>query len=325
MTSEHLQISDILAYRERRLSAEDHTMAARHLIRCADCRDSLPTPTVDEFWNCLMGSYEETIESPIRVPVWIAIKEPLAGTVFGRPAVRNALFASLLGVAILGFSLFLLMPGGTLENNNLVAAVDDTDRYDETHPTNFERAVKDEVSNTDTSPSPSPPKRPNSELAEKGTAKSNPERNRKISGRISDRRISSTRGSRKQAGTRGKVSCGGQRSVNLEAEHTEAGLLLKWEKVRGAVTYSIYLSDLDERLIDHFETSEKTSYLVTAELDPETTYRLRMIATLENGERIVSESHNFTMNELKKGSRSFGNTGSSKKTVAPVRCVEVKQ
>lgn len=328
MTSEeHLRISDILAYREKRLSTEDHTMAARHLIQCVECRDRIPKPTADEFWNCLTGTGEEAIESPMRIPVWMAIKESITGTMLGRPGVRNGVFASLLGFAILGFLLFVLLPGGTFENENLVAAVDDSGPHDATHTANFDLAVKDEVINTGTSPA-SPPLLPslgsNSGSEKKDTARSDPAHNRKKSGRTNERRIS-VPGDRKQVETRGRMSCGGQRSVALEAKNTDEGLLLSWEKIRGTVLYNVYLSDLDERLIDHYEAGDKTSYLVTAELDAETIYRVRLIVTLNHDERIVSESMNFTVNDLKKGSGSLGKIGIRKKAAASVRCVEAKQ
>lgn len=322
MTSEeHLQISDILAYRERRLSAEDHTMAVRHLIQCVECRNRLPRPAENGFWNSLIGTGEETMEPSSHVPVWIAIKEAITGPMLGRAAVRNGVFASLLGLAILGFSLLLLIPGETFENENLVAAVDDSDPRNPIHPASFDREARGEVINSETSP---PSEEPKPGLAEQDIAKSDPSRSRKKSGRTKEHRTSAPR-SRKQAETRGKTPCGGQRSVALEARHTDEGLLLSWEKVRGASLYSVYLSDLDERLIDQFETGDKTSYLVTAGLDAEIVYRLRLIVTLDDGEKIVSESMNFTVNDLKNGSRSFGSISIRKKTAASVRCVEVRQ
>ena len=124
--------------------------------------------------------------------------------------------------------------------------------------------------------------------------------------------------------TRGKLPCGGQRSVGLEARLTETGLLLRWNKVRGTVKLSVYLSDLDEKLIDHFETVDRTSHLVSAKLENETVYSLRLIVTLESGERIVSESQNFKVGDLTNNAKSIGAVSVQKKTAATVRCVEAK-
>ena len=106
--------------------------------------------------------------------------------------------------------------------------------------------------------------------------------------------------------------------IDFEARKTEDGLRLTWGKVPNAVSYSVYLSDLDERLIDQFETADKTTYLVTIPLDTETVYRWKLIATVKNGERIVSESQNFRIG----GSRPIP---VRRRTAAAVRCVEGKQ
>lgn len=325
MTSEeHLQISDILAYRERQLSAEDHTMAARHLLRCPECWNRLPVPTTDEFWNCLMGGDEKAAEETVRVPLWIAIKELLGGVMLGRSTMTNAVFASLLAIAILGFSVFLMMPEGALDDENLVAAVNDTDALDIPDPMSYERPDRDEIVNPDKPVSSSASQTSKVKTAEQDIARSNAARDRQIPGRINDRR-SSAPGSRRQEGSRGKTPCGGQKSVEFEARQTQAGLLLTWEKIRSAVTYNIYLSDLDEKLIDKIENDEGTSYLVTTHLDPETTYRLKLIVTLESGERIVSESQDFKISDLIGKAASTDTIRTQKKTVVSVRCVEVKQ
>ena len=101
--------------------------------------------------------------------------------------------------------------------------------------------------------------------------------------------------------------------------------MLKWGRIAGAISYNVYLSDLDEKLIDSFETADETSHLVTAELEKETVYRLRLIAKLENGERVVSESRNFRISNPAKDSQSAGDLTTRKRTAASVRCVEVKQ
>ena len=124
--------------------------------------------------------------------------------------------------------------------------------------------------------------------------------------------------------TRGKLPCAGQTSVRLEARLTETGLLLRWDKVRGTVKLNVYLSDLDEKLIDHFETVDRTSHMVSAKLDSETVYSLRLIVTLESGEKIVSESQNFRVDGLANNAKSNGAVSVQRKTAATVRCVEAK-
>lgn len=324
MTSEeHLHISDILAFRERRLSAMDHTSATRHLLQCPECRDRLPLPTADEFWRCLMGSDEETLEASGIGAGRTPATDYLAGKLFGRLAIRNAIFASFLLIAILGFSLFLLMPRGYSENENLVGAVGDNDLQDALHQVKPDGPVHGEVSNTRASASSPGSRRSRSETADTKASKAIAGRKKETILKTNNRAIPNMR-SLRQAKTRGNLPCGGQRVVALGAKQTDAGLLLTWEKVPGAASYSVYLSDLDERLIDHFETADATSYLVKAALDSATAYRFRLIVNLENGERVVSESQNLKISDLTKGSQSLGNIV-RKKTSASVRCVEVKQ
>jgi len=64
--------------------------------------------------------------------------------------------------------------------------------------------------------------------------------------------------------------------------------------------------------------------VVSAELDNETVYSLRLIVTLESGERIVSESQNFKVGDLTNNAKSSGAVSVQKTTAATVRCVEAK-
>ncbi len=64
--------------------------------------------------------------------------------------------------------------------------------------------------------------------------------------------------------------------------------------------------------------------MVSAKLDNETVYKLRMIVTLESGERILSESQTFKVGDLTNNAQSNGAVSVQKKTAATVRCVEAK-
>ena len=323
MTSEkHLHLSDILAFRERHLSATDHTAATRHLLLCPECRSRLPLPTADELWRAVMGDDEETHKTTGIVSAWISAKDYFAGTIFGQFANRNVVFPGLLLFAIFGYSLFLMVPGGSSENEDLVATVGNAGSNSDIHSTNSDGPFS-HPANTGVSTSSSDSRSASSQTQDRTHKKTVRAGNEQTSQRTHSRNPART-ASLRQAETRGNVPCAGQRSISLGAKHTDAGLLLTWEKVRGAVTYNVYLSDLDERLIDHFETAGGTSHLVTAALDSETVYRLRLIANLENGERVVSESQNLKISDLTKGLQSSGNID-RKKTSASVRCVEAKQ
>lgn len=271
-----------------------------------------------------MGSDDQPRETTGLGSASASAKAYLAGTIFGIPAIRNSVTAGLLLFAILSFSLFLIMPEGSPVNENLIAAVDDDNPPYRLDPITPDGPIHNEVSNTDVSTSSPGSNRQDLETTERKPSKAAIAPAKRAVPKTSDRGLPTTR-SMRQAETRGNVPCGGQRVVGLEAKPTEEGLLLKWDKITGAISYNVYLSDLDERLIDHFETADQTSYLVTAELDKEAVYRLRLIANLENGERIVSESQNFKISDLAKSTQSTGTIQVRKRTAATVRCVEVKQ
>lgn len=317
MTSEeHLQISDILAYRERRLSADDHTMAARHLLRCAECREHLPLPTKEEFFNALFGDHLNDYEPG----TWESLKELLAQPILGGPAVRNAVFASLLLLALLGFSFLMWTQPGSPFDENMVAVVTDVGGGDEfdsaADPHTPDRSICRPDNTLDSRPI-GPEKESDTKPAASHTSKAA----RNGTGLRSTRPRPTQR-----AETRGASgSCEGQRLVDLEVRSVESGLRLIWNKVPNAILYTIYLSDLDERLIAQYETADETSYLVSVPLDKEKVYRWKLIATLKEGERVVSESQNFKVGDPRNGTRSPESTGVRKKTAASVRCAEVKQ
>lgn len=308
-TEEHLHISDIAAFREGVLSQTEHTTAARHLVQCRDCRDLLPLPTKKEFRNALFGDHPKDLEST----TWASVRGFMARPIFSLTAIRNAVFASLLLLAVLGFSFLMWTQPALLVDENLVSAVtdsrdsngllNDTSPLSNNSVTPSRRNTADPRSvrpdgDADITPDPKPARK---EVRSRG-------------GRRSPKPPSTQR-----AETRGSnLPCGGQRLIDLEAKKTEDELRLTWNKVPNAVSYSVYLSDLDERLVDQFETADETSYLVTVPLDTETVYRWKLIAKLKNGERIISESQNFRVG----GGRAIP---VRKRTAATVRCVEGKQ
>jgi hypothetical protein len=73
----------------------------------------------------------------------------------------------------------------------------------------------------------------------------------------------------------------------MESVSDENDIKLKWNAVRGAALYEIYIADLDENLLDHFESKSKTSYRSNLVLDSTKSYRWKHIITLKSRERIV--------------------------------------
>jgi hypothetical protein len=90
------------------------------------------------------------------------------------------------------------------------------------------------------------------------------------------------------AETRGSENpCSGGATISLESKSDGKEVFLKWNSVKGAESYDIYISDLDENMIDHFESKSQTYYRSAVRLDPAKSYRWKLIITLKNGNKIV--------------------------------------
>jgi hypothetical protein len=126
--------------------------------------------------------------------------------------------------------------------------------------------------------------------------------------------------------TRGLNSrCGDQIKIATYIRRTEAGIELRWEPFIGAIKYRVFVSDLDERLIDEFETADKTVHVVTAHLDPNTRYEWKLLVELKDGRTLVGASRNFTATVSVDG-RNPKVTSATEglRPIAILRCMEKK-
>ena len=55
---EHLTKNQIAGYRAGAFDAPEKREIGRHLLKCESCRQSLPAPTFDDFWNAVMNERE---------------------------------------------------------------------------------------------------------------------------------------------------------------------------------------------------------------------------------------------------------------------------
>jgi hypothetical protein len=88
--------------------------------------------------------------------------------------------------------------------------------------------------------------------------------------------------------------CGDQTSIGFELGATNGTILLKWEKVPKAVKYHLYISDDEEILVDEYETSQETSYVLKKTLDKGKVYKWKVVIELENGQTLIGVSQKFT-------------------------------
>lgn len=323
-TTKHLEISEIMAFRNDLLSDADRHAAARHLIRCGNCRSQLPPPNSDQFWKSLLGEDDLNTEPESSSSI---LKESFFGRIsWNISAVRPAIFASILFVALAGLSGLILFGRLSSDADKTVAGVTEMgtkevlvspsappigERRTEQFPNNGQtEAVKrsDQI----------PP------LKDERSLKTQAPRKENRSG--TDTRFKNDLARSQQAETRGSIiPCGGQFFVGLETRTFSSGVRLSWDKVSGAVLYRIYVSDLDEKLLDQFETASDISYTVADILDPDVVYRWTLIVTLKNGQTISGTSQNFRVRDLSSGESRQEHLSKGRKTAASVRCVENKQ
>lgn len=302
MNQDHLSAAEVAMFREDSFSSRSIEMG-RHLLACKECRAKLPSVTPQEFRDCVLGADIPRLDESEQEYRFLNL-----------PILSFARVGAFAGFAVLLLAgIYFVGVQGLNSSGDIVVRSNEPPRE-----TVFEVKPEGSVAGTTSGERDHAATRPT--IQTDLTTRSS---NKKMS-QVTTRKVATKVPQVRNSETRGKLPCGGQRSVGLEARLTETGLLLRWNKVRGTVKLSVYLSDLDEKLIDHFETVDRTSHLVSAKLENENVYSLRLIVTLESGERIVSESQNFKVGDLTNNAKSIGAVSVQKKTAATVRCVEAK-
>lgn len=296
MKSRHLQISDIAVFRQGLLSKEDSRETARHLLVCTDCRNLLPKPSAEEFWNRVITEKDQQLinrRSRLRF-----ISEIISSIRHFRPAWQSAAFAGLFILVATGFSLLLLTNRSSQTDHDLLAKASNDEKTDPSAP--FAEPPYPSTNGTGKVPvrSPEPPKlKPERNIADD---------RRRIG---TDLRYSATRGSAND--------CLGQNTLETETTVQGANVRLRWTKVPKAAKYHLYVSDDEEILIDEFESKDATSYTLKKPLDPKKSYRWKVVITLENGETITADSQKLTGGS---GKNSSNSSVSRRKSVT--RCTE---
>lgn len=291
----HLDMSEIATFFTRPKSEQcDETV--RHLLKCRDCRSLLTMPTTKEFWRAVLEDRVRRQEDEASESLISRIRSRLSllgefGARF-QPS-QSATVVAVLFLLIIGFSLSALMFGrreGT--DDHMLAQAPG-------RQTTFTSSVEEPLAAGSGAPDPAEvvnePRRDieNESIGTERRANSGRHLSEPGTKRRASQQVSSI-WSLNRSETRGSGTlCGEGVPVSLEMNATELGLKLNWGKVPQAISYTVYLSDLEERLIDQFETPGENSYVTTRQLDPETIYRWKLVVDLKDGRKILATSRNF--------------------------------
>ena len=308
MNQNHLSAAEVAMFREESLSSRSVEIG-RHLLICKECRTKLPSVTTQEFRNCVL---EREVVNDAKVT--------FTSRLF--PNVRLPRLSVARAAGFAGFTILLLaglylvrVQSGLMDSEPMLAK-------NETAPVQLESAPPESRSVID------PPS-----AASQHPISNEPEKKDEYSERRqAPKRIIQTPGRKpvakapaiQTAETRGDENpCSGRATVSLESNTNGKEIFLKWNPVKGAASYDIYISDLDENLIDHFNSDSQTQYRSTVELEPERTYRWKLIITLSNGNKIIGPPQTLKPGGVLNSHQEKGTTDKQRGTFA-IRCVGAK-
>ena len=284
----HLTATELLAYSLGSLEKGESQTLGRHLLNCAECRKLLPMPSMERFLAAIMTD-SETTDAPQKedsenfLSSLSSLLKLQSGLLWGSAAL----------IIVFCFSFFLWLNSAdssrevvrTFENEsgseiNFPLPVQSPDKENPASSTNSNRAeiiLTPKNSKADTQK----PKISQNNLSQDA---------KKPSLKKTNETISATRGV--------SAKCGENKSVEIEFSADKENFVFKWKAVPKATKYHLYISDDEEILIDEYETQNETSFVLKKPLDPQKTYKWKIIVTLENGQQVVSDSQKFTMKDF---------------------------
>lgn len=303
----HLTRDEVLAFADDLLPAQQLYEIGRHLIECEGCRRFLPSPTVEQFRSAIMTEWQP-IEITADLNPTVSVSSKFS-SIWKLPSVW-AFGGSALVIA--GIFIFLLMPGTKSSSDEIVRHLENEPKAE----LNFPAPLK--TSGIDVPVTSADSNKTSPRVAETIGSKSGLPASKSLP--KSDR---NQKFERKGNETRGQISairgaggnCSGDNSVALEFSSELENFVFKWKKVPKAVKYHLYISDDDEILIDEYETTQETSFVLRKPLDPAKTYKWKIIITLENGQTVVGPSSKFTLRNFQ-----TSRLKSEKKRNAAIRC-----
>lgn len=308
MNQNHLSAAEVAMFREESLSSRSIEIG-RHLLTCKECRTKLPSVTTQEFRNCVL---EREVVNDAKVTFTSRLFPNVR-----LPRLSVARAAGFAGFVILLAGLYLVrVQSGLMDSEPMLAK-------NETTGVQLESLLPESRSVIE--PPPVERAQPNPKGSEKTDERSERREAPKETGLSPGRKPEGRAPAVRTAETRGDENpCSGGTTVSLESNTNGKEIFLKWNPVKGAAAYDIYISDLEENLIDHFESDSQTQYRSTVELEPERTYRWKLIITLRNGNKIVGPPQTLKPGALQNSRMKLGATVNNQRGAFAVRCVAAK-
>lgn len=309
MNQNHLSAAEVAMFREESLSSRSIEMG-RHLLICKECRTKLPSVTTQEFRNCVLDRELVNIDNGKSISRLFSFDR------IPRLSVARATVFAGFAILLLAGLYLVRVQSGSMDSEPMIAKNETTAVQLESVPPES-RSVIDPPSTASQHPISNEPEKKD-EYSERRQApkRISPSRGQKPAGRVPAIQIAETRGD--------ENPCSGGATVNLESNTNGKEIFLKWNPVNGAASYDVYISDLDENLIDHFESGSQTQYRSTVELEPERTYRWKLIITLSNGNKIVGPPQVLKPGAVQDSRIKLGATVNKQRGAFAVRCVAAK-
>ena len=287
-------------FREDTLSSQSLEIG-RHLLACKECRAKLPAVTLQDFRNCLLDP--DVVQPYGSKPKRRFFDFPILSFT---KAAAFAGFAILLaaGIYFVGTDQFGSFETSVVKNENNTDGLAQAKEIISKAPNEKGTLPLNVVAAPEKGSGPLHSSKKTSQPKVKGATTREP----KV----------------QNAETRGNENpCLEGAMINLESNSDGKEVFLKWNAVKGAQSYAIYISDLDENLIDQFESKSLTNYRSKVKLDPAKPYRWKLIITLKNGNKIVGPSQVITSGTTSENSIKYGEV-ERKRASFELRCVSPK-
>lgn len=310
MNGEHLHISEIALFRNGPLSREEVREATRHLLACRDCRDLLPKPSPEEFLKSILIEQDNNSE---KLKSSFSQSRGFLSFLDGfRPTLQPIAVVALLMIVTAGLSFLILLEPTSSTDENLVASVKDNQLTGSDLILPVPGHEIYQPSNSDRIGDP----KPDAGLTNRRQAI----KTEKPKGKPLQVPASSTRVETQTRSVDGP--CGFNESISLETSVSDDGIRLTWNKVTHAAKYRVYISDLEEKLVDQFETDDETSYVSGAKFERDIIYKWRLIITLKSGETVVGDSQKFLVNKMNGNKNTQRNSRLHRGGSMYIRCTE---